>query len=108
MKTSRLILAGALFVGTTAAFAAAHTGKMSSMDSNGDGMVSKQEYISHHEAMFDKMDKGGKGMVPMKDMQSSMRSQDPATPAARAEKQKLNEQARKGQGPNTSPATQTP
>jgi Spy/CpxP family protein refolding chaperone len=96
MKSSRLIVAAMLLAGTTASFAAAHMNKMN-MDTNGDGMVSKQEYISHHEAMFDKMDKGGKGMVPMKDMEMSMRSDR----AARAETMKSNERARKGEGAAT-------
>jgi hypothetical protein len=66
-------------------------------------MVSKQEYVSHHEAMFDKMDKSGEGMVPMKDMQmSTMRSDR----ASRADNMKDNERARKGEGAATpAPAT---
>jgi hypothetical protein len=85
MKTSRTtIVAATLLAGATATFAAG-------MDTNGDGMVSKQEYISHHEAMFDKMDKGGKGMVPVKDMDR----------ATRAETMKSNERARKGEGAAT-------
>jgi hypothetical protein len=98
MTSSRFIIAGMLLAGTTASFAAAHTNKMDTMDANGDGMVSKQEYISHHEAMFDKMDKGGKGMVPMKDMQMSMMRGDRAS---RAENMKANERARKGEGAAT-------
>jgi hypothetical protein len=100
MKTSRFIVAAMMLAGTTASFAAAHMNKMS-MDTNGDGMVSKQEYVSHHEAMFDKMDKGGKGMVPVKEMEMSMMRGDRAS---RAEKTKSNEQARKGEGPTPAPA----
>jgi hypothetical protein len=100
MKTTRLMVAAALLVGTTATFAAAHTNKMSTMDSNGDGMVSKQEYLSHQEAMFDKMDKGGKGMVPVKDMEMSMRGDR----ASRADNMKANERARKGEGSVPAPA----
>ena len=94
MKTSRFIVAAALLAGTTASFAAAHTNTMPRMDANGDGMVSKQEFMSHHEAMFDKMDKSGKGMVPAKDVDMSMR-------AARADKMRVNERARKGEGAET-------
>ncbi len=97
MTTSRIIVAAMLLAGTTASFAAAHANKMNTMDTNGDGMVSKQEFISHHEAMFDKMDKGGKGMVPMKDMEMSMRGDR----ASRAETTKSNERARKGEGAAT-------
>jgi hypothetical protein len=97
MKTSSFIVGVALLAGTTASLAAAHMNKMNSMDTNGDGMVSKQEYVSHHEAMFDKMDKGGKGMVPMKDMEMSMRSDR----ASRSENMKANERARKGEGAAT-------
>jgi hypothetical protein len=96
MKTSSFIVGIALLAGTTASLAAAHMNKMS-MDTNGDGMVSKQEYVSHHEAMFDKMDKSGKGMVPVKNMEMSMRGDR----ASRAENMKANERARKGEGAAT-------
>ena len=102
MKSPRFFLAAALMAGSTLSFAAAHMG---TMDSNADGMVSKQEFLSHHEAMFDKMDKGGKGMVPAKDMDNSMRSQMMrGDRGARADKKKMDERARKGEGPDTAPA----
>lgn len=41
---------------------------MKSMDANGDGMISKDEFIKRHEAMWDKMKKNDKGMVDMKEM----------------------------------------
>lgn len=41
---------------------------MSRMDSNADGMLSKDEFMSYHEAMFDRM-KNKEGLVDMKDMQ---------------------------------------
>jgi len=41
---------------------------MKKMDSNGDGMISKKEFMKHQESMFDKM-KGSNGMVSMKDME---------------------------------------
>lgn len=39
------------------------------MDANGDGMVSKEEFMKHHEAAFDKMKKNSSGTVDMKDME---------------------------------------
>ena len=45
---------------------------MKMMDSNNDGMISKEEFMKHHESMYDKMKKGSNGMVSMKDMQMMM------------------------------------
>lgn len=45
---------------------------MKSMDVNNDGMISKEEFMKHHEAMFDKMKKDSNGMVSMKDMPMMM------------------------------------
>ena len=42
---------------------------MKAMDTNGDGMISKDEFMKAHEAMWDKMKKNSKGMVDMKDME---------------------------------------
>ena len=61
-------------VGSTLAFAAlpalsasmTMNGKM--MDTNRDGMISKEEFMTYHEAMFDRMKKNANGMVMMKDM----------------------------------------
>ena len=39
------------------------------MDTNGDGMISKDEFMKYHEAMYDKMKKDANGMVSLKDMQ---------------------------------------
>jgi hypothetical protein len=41
---------------------------MKSMDTNGDGMISKEEFMKFHEMMFDMMKKNQSGMVDMKDM----------------------------------------
>ena len=41
---------------------------MMKMDTNGDGMLSKEEFLKGHEAMFDRM-KGPNGMISVKDMQ---------------------------------------
>ena len=43
-------------------------GMMMKMDTNGDGMLSKEEFMKGHEAMFDHM-KGPNGMISLKDMQ---------------------------------------
>ena len=42
------------------------------MDTNGDGMISKDEFIKHHEMMYDMMKKSSNGMVSVKDMQMMM------------------------------------
>jgi len=40
----------------------------SMMDTNGDGMVSREEFNAHHEGMWTKMKKNPKGMVMNADM----------------------------------------
>ena len=45
---------------------------MKMMDPNNDGMISKEEFMKHHESMYDKMKKGSNGMVSVKDMQTMM------------------------------------
>ena len=45
---------------------------MKMMDTNNDGMISKEEFMKHYEAMFDKMKKDSNGMVSMKDMPMMM------------------------------------
>ena len=45
---------------------------MKMMDTNNDAMISKDEFMKHHEAMYDKMKKGSNGMVSVKDMQMMM------------------------------------
>ena len=45
---------------------------MQMMDVNSDGMISKEEFMKHHESMYDKMKKDSNGMVSMKDMQLMM------------------------------------
>ena len=42
--------------------------KMEAMDTNKDGMISKEEFMTFHEAMYDAMKKNKDGMVDMKDM----------------------------------------
>ncbi|MEP7083509.1 MAG: hypothetical protein ABI854_02140 [Betaproteobacteria bacterium] len=41
---------------------------MKAMDTNGDGMISKDEYMKHAEMMFEGMQKNKDGMVDMKHM----------------------------------------
>ncbi len=41
---------------------------MRAMDSNRDGMISKEEFMKAHEAMFDSMKKNERGHVAMDDM----------------------------------------
>lgn len=45
---------------------------MKMMDTNGDGMISRDEFMRHHEAMYDNMKKGSNGMVNVTDMQMMM------------------------------------
>ena len=45
---------------------------MKMMDTNSDGMITKEEFMKHHESMFDKMKKDSNGMVNMKDMHTMM------------------------------------
>ena len=45
---------------------------MKMIDTNNDGMISKEEFMKHHESMYDKMKKGSNGMVSVKDMQMMM------------------------------------
>ena len=42
------------------------------MDTNNDAMISKEKFMKHHEAMYDKMKKGSNGMVSIKNMQMMM------------------------------------
>ncbi len=45
---------------------------MKMMDTNGDGMISRDEFMKHHEAMYGNMKKGSNGMVSVTDMQMMM------------------------------------
>ena len=38
------------------------------MDTNGDGMISKDEFMKHHEQMWERMKKNSDGMVDVKTM----------------------------------------
>lgn len=41
---------------------------MQAMDANGDGLLSKEEFVRTHEAMYESMPKNKDGLVAMKDM----------------------------------------
>ena len=49
---------------------------MNSMDTNHDGMISKDEYMQYYEAMWEKMPKNSSGMVSVKDMKKMMMKSD--------------------------------
>lgn len=73
MKKVILISAAILFAASGAAFADHHMkgeGGMKMMDTNKDGMISKDEFMKHHEMMWDKMKKNSTGSVDMKDMEA--------------------------------------
>ncbi len=67
VMTAALLGAGATaFAKDNMAYRPMMDGKM--MDANGDGMISKDEYMNYHESMWMKMKKNKDGMVMMKDM----------------------------------------
>ena len=45
-----------------------HDQMMKAMDTNGDGKISKDEYMAYHEKMWDSMKKDSSGMVDAKSM----------------------------------------
>ena len=74
MKKVILFSAAVLLAASGSAFADHHLkgeGKgMQMMDANKDGMISKDEFMKHHEMMWDKMKKNSAGTVDMKDMEA--------------------------------------
>jgi shikimate kinase len=73
MKKVILISAALMLAATGTAFADHHMkgeGGMKMMDANKDGMISKDEFMKHHEMMWDKMKKNPSGSVDMKDMEA--------------------------------------
>lgn len=77
MSKLRVVLLAGTLIGAGASIAVADNMKchddmsmhMKAMDTNGDGMISKDEFMKGHEAMWDKMKKDGKGMVSLKEME---------------------------------------
>lgn len=45
---------------------------MQAMDANKDGMISREEFMNYHGAMYDRMPKTSGGMVSMAEMQKMM------------------------------------
>ncbi|MEJ7808240.1 MAG: hypothetical protein WKG03_20260 [Telluria sp.] len=73
MKKVILFSAAILIAASAPAFANHHVkgeGGMKMMDANKDGMISKDEFMKHHEMMWDKMKKNSAGTVDMKDMEA--------------------------------------
>ena len=69
-------LMGAMTLPATAAFAEHHEGdykgkKMEKVDTNGDGLVSKEEFLAKHEEMFNKMDADGNGSLTPEEMKEA-------------------------------------
>ena len=74
MKTLAFALISASIVGASVpAFAMDMAKHVKMMDTNADGMISKDEFMKHHEAMYDGMKKNSSGMVSIKDMQGMMK-----------------------------------
>jgi hypothetical protein len=74
-KFNCVLLAAGLMCVTTLAFAdhdadrkTKQSAMMSAIDANGDGLISKDEFMNFHAAMWDKLPKDKDGMVAMKDM----------------------------------------
>jgi Ca2+-binding EF-hand superfamily protein len=44
---------------------------MEKVDTNGDGMISKDEFLARHEEMFDKMDTDGNGSLTPEEMKEA-------------------------------------
>jgi|SRR5688572_1472420 hypothetical protein len=45
--------------------------ELQAMDANRDGLVSRQEYMSHYEGLYGKIKKDGAGMINLKDFAST-------------------------------------
>ena len=74
-KSNSIVFAAILMAAAVSSMAADNMGKgmgmemdMKMMDTNKDGMISKDEFMKYHEAMWNKMKKNKGGMVDMKDM----------------------------------------
>jgi len=73
MKKLLFALAAASIAGASLPVFAMDMAKhMKMMDANADGMISKDEFMKHHEGMYDGMKKNSSGMVNAKDMQMMM------------------------------------
>lgn len=63
------LFSSAVMSAASSAFAADNTLKM--MDTNSDGMISKQEYMKHHERMWGVFKKNKDGLVAIQDMEKA-------------------------------------
>lgn len=74
MKKLTVLSAAILLAASSAAFADHHMKgeaySMKMLDTNKDGMISKDEFMKHHEMMWDQMKKNSAGMVDVKDMEA--------------------------------------
>ena len=70
MKTLSILAAVVLLAATGPAMAGGGGHKMDHkmMDTNGDGMISKDEFMKYHESMWDKLKKNSAGTIAVKDM----------------------------------------
>jgi hypothetical protein len=72
MKKSLAALLGACALGFALSASAAdqmgHDSMMKGMDANGDGMISKEEFMAYQEKKWDAMKKNSSGMVDAKSM----------------------------------------
>lgn len=100
-KLAAVLVCGGLMGIATTAFA--HDAKtdmkmdFKAMDANGDGMISKEEFMKFHETMFDKMKKNTAGMVDMKEMQMmhhNMEMKHKRKPAAKHDAMNKDEMAK--------------
>lgn len=55
---------------------------MSRIDANKDGKVTKQEFLTHHERIFDQIDANKDGAVDQPEADGFAKTQAPASPAA--------------------------
>lgn len=69
---SALLGLGVSAVADDAMMSADHTTMMKMMDTNGDGKISKEEYMAFYEKMWNNMKKDSNGMVDAKAMMMKM------------------------------------
>ena len=80
MKTAMLGVFGTILLGLSVASVADDsmmnhdrmTTMMKEMDTNGDGEISKEEFMAYHEKMWDKLKKNSNGTVDEKSLMMQM------------------------------------